>query len=105
MTSRLNTAKSRFIMRATLARGTGRRQPGRDIPFPPRAVMSSALISVVIASLAGRPHRVGDARETVACPEAFHAPCDASRAGRPLEHHPRIELGTASGGEREWRYS
>src|SRR3546814_2567889 len=98
MTSRLNTAKSRFIMLATWARGTVRRKPGRDIPFPPRAMMSSALISVVIASLAGRPHRVGDARETVACSEAFEAARDSSREARPLEHHRRIDLHQAGPG-------
>src|SRR3546814_5219708 len=60
--------------------------------------MSSALISVVIASLAGRPHRVGDARETVACSEAFEAARDSSREARPLEHHRRIDLHQAGPG-------
>src|SRR3546814_17831745 len=60
--------------------------------------MRSALISVVIASLAGRPHRVGDARETVACSEAFEAARDSSREARPLEHHRRIDLHQAGPG-------
>src|SRR3546814_9425585 len=82
MTSRLKTAKSRLIMRATLARGTGLRKPGRDNPSP----------------LAGRPHRVRYFRETVAGGEAFETAGDAGGEAGAFVDHRRIDLHAAGAG-------
>src|SRR3546814_6029718 len=82
MASRLKTAKSRLIMRATFARGTELRKPGRDNPSP----------------LAGRPHRVRYFRETVAGGEAFETAGGAGGEAGAFVDHRRIDLHEAGAG-------